>query len=151
MKEEINYIYDTTLRTNHHITIFLIVSFNCFMYLFSKICGKRTIREKIKLYLKNGSERGKANSMRAKFWKKSKKNEDDFTYNIIKAKVKYIMPNIWSKFLKFRIKSTFLLHATQTIYLYLLALTSKKNFEWITLGSKLFHDFKRVWSYTSIS
>ena len=64
------------------------------MYLFSKICGKRTIREKIKLYLKNGSERGKANSMRAHFWKKGKKNEDDFMYNIIKAKVKYIMPNI---------------------------------------------------------
>ena len=127
MKEEINYIHDTTLHTNHHITIFLIVSFNCFMYLFSKICGKRTIREKIKLYLKNSSERGNANSIRAKFWKESKKNEDDFSYNIVKAKVKYIMPNIWSKFLKFRIEAYFLLHATQTIYLYLLTSPSYNN------------------------
>ena len=41
---------------------------------------------------------GKVNSMRAKFWKKRKKNEDDFTYNIINAKVKYIMPNIYPTF-----------------------------------------------------
>ena len=55
----------------------------------------------------------------SKFWKESKKNEDDFTYNIVKAKVKYIMPNIWSKFLKFRIKSIFYcMQQRQYIYIY---------------------------------